>query len=245
MESAPPLTVRNTLLEGLAFPKVIVNPMRRAIRPGRFGNGRAIMVLPGLLTGDLSTSFLRRSLDAAGFRAYGWDQGVNTGASAAKLEALERRLAELHREHGRKVILIGWSLGGVYARVLAKRMPQHTELVMTVASPFSGDRRANRAWRLYEWINDHTVDATPFEEDLAGRPEVPTIAVWSGVDGVVAPACALGQPDEADVRIRLDAQHFALGSSRPCIVRVIEILEERLEAHTFTPGSARSQFSRK
>jgi pimeloyl-ACP methyl ester carboxylesterase len=187
------------------------------------------MVLPGLLTGDLSTSFLRRSLDAAGFRAYGWGQGANIGASAAKLDALERRLAELHARHGRKVVLIGWSLGGVFARVLATRMPQYSELVMTVASPFSGDRRANRAWRLYEWLNDHTVDATPFEDDLAARPNVPTIAVWSGVDGVVAPECALGRPDEADVRIRLDAQHFALGSSRRPIARIIEILREHLQ----------------
>ena len=108
-------------------------------------------------------------------------------------------------------MLIGWSLGGLYARVLAQRMPHETELVMTIASPFSGDRRANRAWRLYELINDHRVDAPPFAEDPATKPGVRTIAVWSAVDGVVAPECTMGREHEADHRVRVDAQHFALG----------------------------------
>jgi pimeloyl-ACP methyl ester carboxylesterase len=132
----------------------------------------------------------------------GWGQGLNRGASRAKLVALEDRLAALHRQHGQKVVLIGWSLGGLYARVLGQRMPEAIELVMTVGSPFSGDRHANRAWRLYELINDHTVDNPPFAEDLATKPAATTIAVWSAVDGVVAPVCAMGSEEQADRRIR-------------------------------------------
>jgi len=109
-------------------------------------------------------------------------------------------------------------------------MPEATELVMTVASPFSGDRRANRAWRLYELINDHTVDHPPFAEDPSSKPPARTIAVWSAVDGVVAPECTRGRDDEADYRVRVDAQHFALGSSGPSIARIIEILREHLAA---------------
>lgn len=117
--------------------------------------------------------------------------------------------------------MIGWSLGGLYARVLAHRVPQHIAMVVTVASPFSGDRHANNAWRVYEAINDHTVDAPPFAEDWSAKPPVTTLAVWSGIDGIVAPACARGQPDEADATLRIDAPHFALGTSRRCIERII------------------------
>lgn len=220
----PGLSLRNTLREGLAIPKVLINPVRPALVGRRVGQGRPVLVIPGLLTGDLSTSFLRRSLTEAGFAAHGWKQGMNTGASPAKLRALEVRLAALHRQSGRKVVVIGWSLGGLYARVLAQRVPDAVELVMTVASPFSGDRHANRAWRLYELINDHTVDAPPFRENPATKPPVPTIAVWSAVDGVVSPACSKGTDAEADYRVRVDAPHFALGSSPDCVARIIDIL---------------------
>ena len=228
-EAPPPLTLRNTLREGLAIPKVIGNPLRRALRREPFGNDRPVLVVPGLLTGDLSTTFLRRSLAAAGFQAHGWAQGLNYGASPGKLEGLQNRLAKIHRESGQKAVVMGWSLGGLYARLLALRMPEAVELVITVASPFSGDRRANRAWRLYELINDHSVDHPPFPEDPARKPHVQTIAVWSGVDGVVSPSCTKGQEGEADYRIRVDAQHFALGSSAGSVARIIEILREHLE----------------
>jgi len=226
-EGPPPLTLANSLRELLAIPRVVVNPLRRAVRSERFGEGRPVLVIPGLLTGDISTVFLRRSLAAAGFRPFGWGLGVNRGASRTKLEALEDRLVTLHHQHGQKAVLIGWSLGGLYARILGQRIPEAVELVMTVGSPFSGDRHANRAWRLYELINDHTVDNPPFAEDPAVKPAATTIAVWSAVDGVVAPACAMGRESEADRRVRLDAQHFALGSSRRCVARILDILAEQ------------------
>jgi pimeloyl-ACP methyl ester carboxylesterase len=224
----PDLRLRDTLREGLAIPGLLINAVRPALVRKPVGHGRPVIVIPGLLTGDLSTSFLRRSLAAAGFQPHGWGQGANTGASPGKLRALERRIASLHGGSGQKVVLIGWSLGGLYARVLAQRLPEAVELVMTVASPFSGDRRANRAWRLYELINDHTVDTPPFQEHPANKPPVPTIAVWSAVDGVVSPACTKGEDAEADYRVRVDAQHFALGSSPRCVARIIDILTDRL-----------------
>jgi pimeloyl-ACP methyl ester carboxylesterase len=223
-----PLAIRNTLREALAIPKVLGNPVRPSLATEPFGGGRPVLVLPGMLTGDLSTSYLRRSLGAAGFKTHGWSQGLNYGASPVKLQRLQARLAKIHRESGQKVVLIGWSLGGLYARVLAHRMPGETELVLTVGAPFSGDRRANRAWRLYELINDHTVDDPPFAEDPATKPGVPTIAIWSAIDGVVAPKCAMGLEHESDQRIRFDSQHFALGSSSRSIGRIIEVLREQL-----------------
>ena len=218
--------MRNTLREGLAIPRVLFNPLRLARGGSDVGQGRPALVIPGLATGDISTTLMRRTLKARGFISEGWRQGLNTGANPGKLRVLEARLAELHRLHGRKVVLIGWSLGGMYARVLAHRVPEHVDMVVTVASPFSGDRRANVAWRLYEAINDHTVDNPPFAEQISAKPPVPTLAVWSAVDGIISSDCTRGRDDESDSQLRIDAQHFALGTSRRAIEAIIARIAE-------------------
>lgn len=184
------------------------------------------MVIPGLTTGDISTTLLRRTLKARGFRAQGWGQGINTGADAQKLKLLEARLYALRRHTGKRVVLIGWSLGGLYARVLAHRCAEHVDMVVTVASPFSGSRRANRAWKVYEALNDHTVDNPPFAEDISAKPPVPTIAVWSAIDGIVAPECCCGRKGEADHTLQIDAPHFALGTSARCIEMILAKMAE-------------------
>lgn len=212
--------------EGLAIPRVLLNPFRLPKRGQDIGKGRAAIVIPGLATGDVSTTLLRRTLKARGFEPEGWKRGLNTGADAAKLKALEARLAELHRQTGKKVVLIGWSLGGLYARVLAHRCPEDIDLVVTVASPFSGDRHANVAWKLYEAINDHTVDNPPFAEAISDKPPVPTLAVWSATDGIVAPDCSRGRDGETDYTLRIDASHFALGTSASAIEKILSKIAE-------------------
>lgn len=220
----PPL--RRTLREGLSLPRVLLNPLRLPRKGPQIGAGRPALVIPGLTTGDISTTLLRRTLKARGFVPEGWRLGINLGADPAKLRALENRIAQLHRSSGKRVLLMGWSLGGLYARVLAHRVPDHLDMVVTVASPFSGDRHANAAWKLYEALNDHTVDNPPFEEDLEVKPPVPTIAIWSAVDGIVAPECACGRDHESDHRLRIDATHFTIGTSRACIEKILGKIAE-------------------
>ncbi|WP_340587569.1 YqiA/YcfP family alpha/beta fold hydrolase [Erythrobacter alti] len=222
---APP-PFRRLVREWASFPRIIVNPLRRARSGAEIGKGRPALVIPGLTTGDISTVLLRRTLKARGFAPEGWRLGINTGADLAKLRMLEKRIAQLHSESGKKVVLIGWSLGGLYARVLGHRCAQHLDMVVTVASPFSGDRHANNAWRIYEALNDHTVDDPPFSEDMSAKPPVPTIAVWSAVDGVIAPECTRGRDGEADYTLRIDAPHFALGTSRAAIDKLLAKIAE-------------------
>ncbi|WAT18484.1 alpha/beta hydrolase [Aurantiacibacter sp. MUD11] len=224
--TAKPPPLRNTLREGLAVPRVLLNPLRLPKRGVDIGHGRAAVVIPGLTTGDISTSLLRRTLRARGFQPEGWRQGINLGADPAKLHVLETRIAQLHQQTHQKVVLIGWSLGGLYARVLAHRLPEHVDMVVTVASPFSGDRHANRAWKLYEAINDHTVDNPPFSEPLSDKPPIPTLAVWSATDGIVAPECSRGEQGESDVTLQIDAPHFTLCTSRRCIEQILAKMAE-------------------
>ncbi len=161
-----------------------------------------------------------------GFEPEGWRQGMNTGGHPEKLDKLEHRVAQLHRQTGHKPIVIGWSLGGLYARVLAHRAADDIAMVITVGTPFSGDRHANHGWRVYEALNDHTVDNPPFAEDFSVKPPIPTIAIWSAVDGIVAPDSSRGDKDEADITIQIDTQHFAMAASHTAIDRLIAAIGE-------------------
>ncbi len=195
---------------------------------GRLGprgpaDGPKLMVVPGFVANDRTTHGLQRALAAAGYRVTGWGMGLNKGVKADTLEKLAERVEAFGG--GGKVVLVGWSLGGVFARELAKRRPDLVEKVITMGSPFSGDPRGNNVWRLYEWIAGHPVDKPPIETDLAHKPPVPTLALWSRRDGIVSVACARGALGESDRQIELRCSHmgFAVsGRAYPDIVAALK-----------------------
>lgn len=201
------------------------------LRPAHFhdasvGRGRAVLVIPGFLAHDLTTQLLRRTLSACGFRPFGWSDGFNLGARADLFETLQRRLGEVLEQAGGPVILIGWSLGGLYARELAKRRPADVSTVITLGSPISVDLRDNNAWKLYEAINDHPVDDPPVPVDPKGKPPVRTVAIWSSRDGIVAPASARGTSAESDERIEVDCRHNELVSDRKALAAILDVLKD-------------------
>lgn len=189
-------------------------------------DGAPLMVIPGFLGSDRSTLGLQRALAGAGYRVNGWGLGLNSGARA---DTLERIAAQVERHgQGRPVTLVGWSLGGIFARELAKLRPELVDKVVTLGTPFSGNPRANNAWRLYELVAGHKLDSPPIGAKPAEKPPVPTLAIWSRRDGMVAPACARGAEGEADRQIELDCSHMAFavsGRAYPRIVRAIADFE--------------------
>ena len=214
---APPLThlMREAgALVSLRWKRMAPLPLER----GDAGRGRPVMVIPGFLASDHSTSILRRTLAANGYRACGWGLGVNVGVRSDLFERIEAQLDRAAKAG--PVTLIGWSLGGLYARELAKLRPDQVAGVITLGSPFSGDVHANHAWWLYELLNDHKVDRPPLDVDVHEKPPVPTIALWSRRDGIVAPASARGQPHECDRSVELDCTHMGF-MSEPCAMRAI------------------------
>jgi pimeloyl-ACP methyl ester carboxylesterase len=194
-----------------------------AAAAGRDGGGRRVLVIPGFLATDRMTRRLRATLDAANYTAVEWECGINWGARADLLERLSDRLDEAR--DGAPIVLVGWSLGGIYARELAKVCPDAVERVITLGTPFSGDPRANRAWRTYEFINRHAVDEPPIEIRRREKPPVPTIALWSRLDGIVAPSSARGEAGEVDRSIEVNCRHIGFVSEHPALVAVLDALE--------------------
>lgn len=185
-------------------------------------DGPPLMVIPGFLASDRSTLGLQRALAEAGYRVTGWGLGVNRGA---RPDILERIAGQVER-HGRghPLTLVGWSLGGVFAREVAKRRPDLVARVVTLGSPFSGDPRANNAWRVYELIARHPVDAPPIDVRPGEKPPVPTLALWSRSDGVVAPACARGGPGESDRQVEVDCSHMGFGVSARAYPQIVKAI---------------------
>lgn len=189
------------------------------------GRGHPVLVLPGFLASDSATSTLRRTLNAANYASYGWGMGRNLGIRADIFERIDQRMDHIQRYSDEPVTLIGWSLGGLVAREYAKYAPDRVARVITLGSPFSGDLRANHAWRLYEIVAWHRIDCPPVQVELSEKPPVPTYAVWSRMDGVIADHCARGLPHESDLAIEVRCGHMGFISSPEGIEAVFRALQ--------------------
>jgi pimeloyl-ACP methyl ester carboxylesterase len=152
------------------------------------GDGHGVLVLPGLLASDSSTVVLRRFLRLLGYQVHGWDLGRNLGPTDEVLDGLPARLATLASLTGRPVSVIGWSLGGIYARELARQRPAQVQRVITLGSPFAlTDGRQSHADRAYQRRSRlHSSDRVPTREQVSQPIGVPSTAVYSRRDGIVS-----------------------------------------------------------
>lgn len=192
------------------------------------GNGSNVVVLPGFMASDVTTTRLRKSLELAGFRAHGWGLGRNFGVKRDIFDRLDARLDAISPDA--PVVLVGWSLGGIIAREYAKHAPHRVDRVITLGSPFSGDMRANNAWRIYEWVAGHSVDAPPIPAVPHEKPPVHTIALWSNRDGVVSPGSARGKADESDETQELACTHMAFVADAAAIRTICNAITGSSEA---------------
>jgi pimeloyl-ACP methyl ester carboxylesterase len=177
------------------------------------GDGHPVLALPGFLASDLSMMPLRRYLGELGYDTHAWRMGRNTGGISRMRGALLDRLKEIHADSGRKVSIIGWSLGGVHARDLALRAPEMVRYVITLVSPFANDVRATNATWLYEALSGETVGDDPqFLSEIGGDLPVPTSSIYSRADGIVNwHTCRVRPSDTAEnIEVHL-ASHVGIG----------------------------------
>ena len=191
-------------------------------------DGPPALVIPGFLANDRTTMELRRAMAAAGWRVHGWGLGWNLGVKADILDRLETCIDRIGAKE--KVLVVGWSLGGLYARELARHRPGKVRAVVTLGSPFSGDLHQNNVWHLYEWVAGHKVDETPIPR-ITDKPPVPTLAIWSRKDGIVAPRAAYGLDGERDEQVEIDAAHMGFAISRQATRRVVREIDSFVKKH--------------
>jgi pimeloyl-ACP methyl ester carboxylesterase len=193
------------------------------------GDGHPVLALPGFLAGDLSMAPLRRYLTKLGYDAHAWQMGRNLGGLLRMRAALRERLAAIHATTGRKVSLVGWSLGGVYARDLALHAPDMVRYVVTLGSPFANDVRATNATKLYEMLSGETVGNDPaFLEAIAGDLPMPATSVFSRADGVVNWRTCLLRPSAVAENIEVYlASHVGLGVNPAALWAVADRLAQQ------------------
>lgn len=202
-------------------------------------DGPRCLVIPGFLATDRTAMELRRAFAEAGWRSFGWDAGLNKGARHDTVERLRKRLDQVSEGGRNKVLLVGWSLGGVFARELAHDSPDKVAAVVSLGSPISGDPRWNNVWRLYEFVAGHPVDAPPIDR-VHDKPPVPTLALWSRKDGIVAPRAARGLPGESDSSVEIGCSHMDFAVGYVGTRRVVAETCRFLDAHGIVTPSARS-----
>jgi hypothetical protein len=188
------------------------------------GDGHPVIVYPGLGAGSLTTAQLRAHLKVCGFDVHDWELGVNTGPDGRFdewLHSLVQRVREVHAREGRKVSLVGWSLGGIYAREIAKCCPECVRQVVTLATPHNAVGDANHAGTIYRLLGGDTSQLTPdLLLRLGERPPVPITSVYSKSDGVVCWRACLEQSCPVAENVAVHASHLGM-PTHPDVLRIV------------------------
>ncbi|MDO7843308.1 esterase/lipase family protein [Sphingomonas immobilis] len=199
------------------------------LRAAPRGDGRPVMILPGLMTTDRSNTFLRQYLTRLGYRVEGWGLGRNIGARVVggDAERLMARIREVHERTGEPVTLIGVSLGGIMARIAAHRLPGVVREVITVSAPYAGSPRATNVWRSFEFFTGEKIDDAKVQGQaaLAAMPlPVPETAIWSRSDGLVnGTICRASGARAIEVR----SSHVGVQWRRDVMLAIAGVLGER------------------
>ena len=185
------------------------------------GDGHPVLVFPGMLGTNLSTRPLRMVLRALGYKAYGWNQGRNLGPRPKVLAESLALIRALRHQHGRSVSLIGQSLGGIYARELAKQAPNDVRQVITLGTPFTGRHESNGASRLYDALNNREYLDPASRAGVRTAPPVPTTSIYSRTDGVVAWRSSIEAPGPQTESINVPAASHVGMAVNPIVLKII------------------------
>ena len=192
------------------------------------GDGHPVMVFPGMAANDLTTLPLRRFLRSLGYVTQACGQGLNLGPRSGVLDRCANDIRALADRTGEPVSLIGWSLGGIYAREMAKPLADVTRCVITLGTPFTGHPRATNAWRLYEWFTGTRVGDPALMAQIRCPPPVPTTSIYSRSDGVVAWRCSVNEPGRMVENIEVPASHVGMGMNPLALYAVADRLAQPL-----------------
>jgi pimeloyl-ACP methyl ester carboxylesterase len=209
------------------------------LRKSPRGDGHPVMVFPGFAASNLSTRPLRRFLRQQGFSSHTWGQGRNLGPRKDLEDRMLERVLQLSHTYGGPVSLVGWSLGGVYARFLAHRAPEQVRTVITLGSPFQDNPKANHSWRLFEWLSGQKIDQVDpaTMHQVRTIPPVPTTSIYSRTDGITSWRCCVDPPGPENENIEVRGSHCGLGVNPVVLHAIADRLAQPLNAwRHFKPG---------
>ncbi|APE28163.1 esterase/lipase family protein [Aurantiacibacter gangjinensis] len=179
---------------------------------------KVVILLPGFATHPWRMRYMAEQLERAGHKVKKWGYGYNFGPTPENFDIVAKRVCDVKARYGKEVVLIGWSLGGIFAREVAKRHPDCVEKVVTMGTPFSHTPYSNNLWRIYQAITGHRVDNPPVEANLPEKPPVETVAFWSPRDGAISRRSACGLPGERDRAVALRCTHMGFCNSPEVIL---------------------------
>jgi pimeloyl-ACP methyl ester carboxylesterase len=190
------------------------------------GDGHPVIVFPGLGAADMTTAPLRGLLESLGYSTYPWQQGFNFGPRKGVLDGCRDLVRRTADRHGTKVSLVGWSLGGVYAREMAKELPELSRCVITLGTPFAGHPRATNAWRFYELVSGQNVHDPAMLEQIRSLPSVPTTSIYTKTDGVVAWQNCINESAPHAENIEVHASHVGMGLNPLALYAIADRLRQ-------------------
>ena len=193
------------------------------------GDGHSVITLPGFMATNNSTVPMRRLLGNLGYEALGWDSGRNVRVNEELIGRLERQLKDANEDSGRKVSLVGWSLGGVLARELAKLHPDRVRFVVSLGSPISDDRNHTNAARLFKFFNGDEPEKIRGGKftGLDEAPPVPTTSILTKTDGVVHWRGSVQNPGRHPTEnIQVYASHCGLGVNPSVMIALADRLAQ-------------------
>lgn len=212
-----------------------------------YGDGHPVLVLPGLAASDSSTFALRQFLQLRGWRPYKWHLGRNVGPTAAVRAELPVAVQRIARRNRSKVSIIGWSLGGIYARELAHRFPDSVRQVITLASPYRlqnpSQSRADSIYAKYRHLHAEDEEQTTTTGRSAYPLPVPATSIYSREDGIVAWQHCVEPPRPTSENIRVRSGHLSIGFDPYVFYTIADRLAQPEDNwQPFTPPPALSCF---
>jgi pimeloyl-ACP methyl ester carboxylesterase len=214
----------------------------------RKGDGHPVMLLPGFMASEFSMRALHRYLKKLGYDPYHWELGRNLGHKAVgeEGEKMIARLDEIHTKTGRKVSLIGWSLGGAFARMLSRRRPDLVRQVISLGSPITGSPKSTNAWRAYQYVTGQTMEDPKVKAQVVEGhdvPPVPSTAIYSRSDGIVAWQNSREPKAKTTDNIEVRGSHCGLGANRRFYGQLPTVWPCRRMVGSLLSGAARGLWS--